>query len=89
MRQQSAARSSWPRAAVGLGQVGVVGGLAGVAGHRPADQLDGPPVVALLVGDDAEQVQGLAVSRLLAQDALVEPGRLRETALAMMLQGQT
>jgi hypothetical protein len=40
-----------------------------------------------LVGD-AEQVQGLAVPGLHALNALEQPGRLRETALAMMLQGQ-
>ena len=51
-------------------------------------RLDRPAVVALLVGDQTEQVQGFRVLRLLAQDGPVEQGRLRETTLAMMLERQ-
>ena len=76
------------QAAVGFGQVGVVGGLAGVAGDGPADQLGGAAVVALLQGDDAEQVQGVGVLGLGCQDVAVQPGRFLEAATLVFLQAE-
>ena len=57
--------------AVGLGEVGMVGGHLGPQGHGLADQLDGPGRVAALVVHDAEQVQGIGVVRLPGQQGMI------------------
>ena len=44
-------------------------------------------MVALLVGNDTQQVQCLHVARLIRQDRLVESRRLFEAPVLMMLQG--
>ncbi len=43
-------------------------------------------VAAHLVGDDAEEVQGVGVARLALEDLAVEPLRLRQIAGAVVLQ---
>ncbi len=73
--------------AVGFGQVGVEGGQVRPKRHGPADQLDGAGVVALLVAQHAEQVEGVGVLRLSGQDRLVQLRRRRQVPGLVLLNG--
>src|SRR5262249_54311110 len=75
--------------AVHLGEVGVVSRDAGTQGDGPADQLAGANVVAELVGEHAQQVQGVGVVRLAGKDGLVLLRRLVQLPLPMVSQGQS
>jgi hypothetical protein len=64
----------------------VSGLIAGAEGDGPADAVGGLAVVPLLVGDDAEQVQGVGVVGSGAEDVAVQPGGPVEAAAAVLLQ---
>ena len=86
-RQQPAGPLELAQGAVGLGQVGVERRDVRPQGHRPADQLDGPAVIALLMVQHAEQVQGVGVLRLAGQHFLIQRGGRTQPARLMQLDG--
>ena len=53
------------------GQVRVVGRCPGIAGYRIADEMQGGLGLARLMGDQAQQVQGIRASRCRLEDAPV------------------
>ena len=57
-----------------LRQIGMVNVRVGPERHRPADQLDRASVMALLVMQHAQQMQGLGVFLLARQNLLVQLG---------------
>jgi hypothetical protein len=61
-------------------------GLAGQEGDGPADQLDGPRQIAALKIHHAQQVQGIRVVRLGAEDLNIQLGRLIQ--LTALMKGQ-
>ena len=65
----------------GLGQVGVVSGVARVAGNGLADLVGGAAVIPFLEGNDAEQVQRIRIAGLLSQHRLIKPSGLVESSL--------
>jgi hypothetical protein len=64
------------------------GGNAGTHRNGPADQLDGLGVVPLLVGCHSEQVEGVGMVGVAAQEALVDPPRLLQLTSLMVFQGR-
>jgi hypothetical protein len=74
-----------PQEAVGLGEVGVEGRYARPQGNGPADQLHGPPLLAPLVGEHAQQVQGVGLLGVVGQDSPVGPRRLVEGAALVVV----
>ncbi|MCY2990267.1 MAG: hypothetical protein NTY19_20685 [Planctomycetota bacterium] len=66
--------------AVHLGEVGVESGGSGLQGDRPADQLGGSGRIAILVMQDAKQVQGVGVVGLPVEQRLIAPCRVCEAA---------
>jgi hypothetical protein len=73
---------------VRLGQVGVIGSIRGVEGDGPADALGGLTVIALLMGDNAQQVQGVGVVGLGVEDIAVQPGCLGQAPALVLLQAE-
>ncbi len=67
-----------PRRPVGLGDVDAVQAFAGSDRDRLLDQLDRPGGLALLLGDDPQQVQGVRVAGLRLQNARVQCSGLVE-----------
>ncbi len=61
---------------VGFRQVGMEGGCTGLDGDGPSNEVDGLLVIALLMGDDAEQMQGVGLNGVPIKNALVSTRRL-------------
>ncbi len=72
---------------VSLCKVRVIGRRVGINGQRFLDEADGLCGHALLMRDDAEQVQCVRMSWLRAQDLAIKELRLVETACLMMIDG--
>jgi hypothetical protein len=66
----------------------VIGGTTGSQGNGPADALGGLAVIALLMQGDAQQVQGVGVVGLGAEDVAVSPGRLVQQSALVFLQAE-
>ena len=73
--------------AIRLGQVRMVNMRVRPQRHRPADQLDRAGMVALLVVQHAEQVQGLGVFLLARQHLLVQLGGRAQLSRSVHLDG--
>jgi hypothetical protein len=71
---------------VGLAQVGVVNGIPQVQGDGPPDVLGSLTVIPLLMQIDAQQVQGVGVVGLGAEDAAVPPDGLGQQSALVLLQ---
>ena len=68
-----------------FGEIGVKGRDARPQRDGPTDQLDGPGVVALLMAQHAEQVQGVGVLLFLRQDLLIQLGSRTQLAALVHL----
>ena len=64
--------------AIGQGQVGVVGRGRRIPRDRPTDPFGCPHGIALLVGNNSQQVHGLGVIRLRRKEMTIRLGRLVE-----------
>ncbi len=64
---------------VSLGQVGVVSGGFGLHSQSAADQLDGPGRIAVLVVQDAKEMQGAGVVGLPGEHGVIATSRVGET----------
>ena len=73
--------------AVGLGEVGVERGDVRLKDDGPADEFDGPVVVALLMVEDAEQVEGVGVIRLAGQHLPIQRGGRPQPSRLMQRDG--
>ena len=73
--------------AVSLGEVGVERGDVRLADDGPAHKLDGPAVVALLMMEDAEQVQRVGVFRVAGQHLPIQRGGRTQPSRLMQLDG--
>jgi hypothetical protein len=74
--------------AVGFRQVAVVDGGIWTEGNGSTDEVNGPRVVAQLVGDYPQQVEAVHLIRLTDQDVAVQARRLIEGTSLMMLERQ-
>ena len=75
------------KAAIHLGEVGMKKWGVGFQGHGPADQLQRPGVISLLMVQDAEQVQRHRIRLFPRQDSLIELSRRTELARLVHLDG--
>jgi hypothetical protein len=55
-------------------------------GNGLADPLGRPDIIPLLVGDDAQEVQGIGVVRLSVQDLTIETGGLVKKTTSMLFE---
>lgn len=68
-------------------KVGMIASLPGVDGNGGANELDGDIHAANIVGQHSEHVQAACMARIDGQDAAVDALRIRQAALAMVLDG--
>ena len=73
---------------VGFGEVGVVGGGMRIQRDRAADEPDGTPGVPLLQRHHAQQMMRIGVPGIAGDHNLVDPRRLGQVALLVMLKGR-
>jgi hypothetical protein len=73
---------------VRLAQVGVIGGIPEVQGDGPPDTFGSLMVISLLVESDAQQVQGVGVVGLGAEDAAVAPDGLDQQSALVFLEAE-
>ena len=66
----------------------MVGRDEGIRSDGPTDPFGGPRQVALLVGHDAQQVQGIGVVRSGGQEVTIRFGRLLQETALVLLDGQ-
>ena len=71
-----------------IAQVAMIGGGGGVVSDGLPDQFHGGSVIADLMGDDAEQMQGDRLVGVSLQDLLVEALGLRQATRSVMLQSE-
>jgi hypothetical protein len=66
----------------------VIAGIAGAQGDGAADALGGLTVISLLLCDDTQQVQGVGMVGLAAEEIAVQPGRLAQAPALVLLQAE-
>ncbi len=76
-----------PECPVGFPEVGVEGGFVRTEGHGAADQADGLVSVPALEGDQAEEVEGIGLVRILVERRFIDPGRAIQVASTVILNG--
>jgi hypothetical protein len=72
---------------VRLGEVGVIGGGFGLQGHGLSDQLHGPGEIAILVVQNAKEMQGVGMVGLAREQGVIEASSIGEAARVVQLSG--